>query len=332
MSSRLVLIIALVFVVSPLQKREAIGDDLLLEQVRAEYPEAAAKLERLYNQVKGSGTLTTTTQPGKPGELIHRSQFLFAVDHALQKFERTVIAEADMQLDDEEAGPRDEVFVRNSRYYSVLKKNPENRLYRMGYLGKPDGLESNLQLLLRDHLSTPYGIMGTPLSELIAHNDLEFLEARRVERDGRELVMIVVKYDHPELPKPEEFVTCELLVDPENAWVIRHYKTVIHPMEVVSWDVSATYEGELTDGVPALRAVAIDMATGTQRRFELDEIERVASLPERQFTLSAYGLPEIDQPAGASRGRATLWLFGLALAALVLAIVLKSQASRLQKA
>lgn len=88
------------------------------------------------------------------------------------------------------------------------------------------------------------------------------------------------------------------------------------------------YSGSLGE-VPMLRRVSIHLpAVGTTRVLEVQKIE-FGPIPEREFTLSAYGLPELNT---SSRGRAqnhlAMALFLGALVALFVAIALRFLSTR----
>ena len=91
--------------------------------------------------------------------------------------------------------------------------------------------------------------------------------------------------------------------------------------------------GDIQDGFPLPKRVvneAIDTRSGKpifRHEFTFEDL-RLVDPPDREFTLAAFGLPELGKPRSSRHANRTVfWLLGAALASLVIAIVLKRYSS-----
>ena len=116
---------------------------------------------------------------------------------------------------------------------------------------------------------------------------------------------------------------------------------MIHEYEFVDGaktSVHGTLEyGEMQQGFPALRRF---IHTKTQApesggqwittKYDFEKIDFV-EVPDRDFTLAAFGLPELGRPTERSSRSPAPWLIALSLLALAAAVVLKVASSRIQR-
>ena len=118
-----------------------------------------------------------------------------------------------------------------------------------------------------------------------------------------------------------------ILVEPEKKWVLREYE-LGHRKQVIRGLVEY---GDPQDGFPLPKRVVIKgFPRGSSEPtfiqiFTFEDL-RFVDVPDGEFTLAAFGLPELGQP-GRSRSRyanrTVFWLLGAALVSLVLAVALK---------
>ncbi len=123
-----------------------------------------------------------------------------------------------------------------------------------------------------------------------------------------------------------------VLYDPQRSWTIREYNVQAVWAEKVVASVVVAYEyKEAADGFPIPQRVIRRMTpiggVDAERRYEFDLEE--ADVPESDFTLSAFGLPE---PTGVERPtRWYLWAAVLGFGCLGLAVVLRWRARRAER-
>lgn len=82
-------------------------------------------------------------------------------------------------------------------------------------------------------------------------------------------------------------------VAPDEDWAVHGYGSN-HPTTGMKGRVHQIDYGEPRDGVPIPRRITVSNPMGTMiQTFEIERVE-FGPIPEREFTLSAYGLPERD--------------------------------------
>ncbi len=125
-----------------------------------------------------------------------------------------------------------------------------------------------------------------------------------------------------------------LLVSPEEKWTLYEYRQT-RGAGLRKGTIS--YEGSHS-GFPIPKRVTHSAFKLAQQKleqvetFDFQDI-RFSDLPEREFTLAAFGFPDVLKPATTLRASHTgYWLVGLALLSLSVAIAFKVASTRLQKA
>ena len=155
--------------------------------------------------------------------------------------------------------------------------------------------------------------------------------SRVVGEQGR---MLKVDFASKPTTKGQREMHGWLVVSPEQAWVLRSYE--------FSNSLGTTYAGtieygEVQRGVPVPKRVVHTVrppgggSNGMRTEYNFDEISLVDDVPDRDFTLAAFGFPEPGSPKPRRTGRPALWLFVFACVAMAAAVALKSAASRLQR-
>jgi hypothetical protein len=120
-----------------------------------------------------------------------------------------------------------------------------------------------------------------------------------------------------------------VLLDPALYWVVKQYEVkAVWPDG--QGTISATLEYKTTDsGFPLATRVVRNHKAESQtgpvdHEYVLDyDLNVQDKLPERDFTLSAFGLPE---PAGATRSRLYLWIGGVGVLCVSVALWLARRA------
>ena len=122
---------------------------------------------------------------------------------------------------------------------------------------------------------------------------------------------------------------------PEKKWVLREYE-LGYSKAAIRGQVEY---GDIQDGFPVPKRVVVELMDRRSRApvyvhdFTFEDL-RLVDPPDREFTLAAFGLPELGQP-GPSRSRfanrTVVLLLGAAVASLLVAIVLKYYAGTLRR-
>ncbi len=197
----------------------------------------------------------------------------------------------------------------------------------------PHHLKVQVDGWLYEYLDAPFSFFAAyqPLSRIISSDGFSIERISEVPQDGENCLKLEVRLKEGTWkiakgrPSPE--YDGWILVAPEKKWVLREYE-LGHGSVALRGRVEY---GDIQDGFPVPRRVvnqAIDRRSREPQNiyaFTFEDL-RFVDVPDREFTLAAFGLPELGQP-GPSRSRYTnrtvFWLLGAALASLFVAIVLK---------
>jgi len=170
----------------------------------------------------------------------------------------------------------------------------------------------------------------------------EFLvtKVEAINTDGESLTRVEFEYrpNNPEDDQRQNYYNMSgwFLVDPNLDNAVRAYEVerhdVVHP-EDNSLDLEISgkvryVEGSACRYLPQEVRYTYVSVRPDGRRFERalwfeGEDYSTDPVPDREFTLAAYGLGDVARPAGGPRGMLGYWAFGIAVAAISLSIVLK---------
>ncbi|MDE2507177.1 MAG: hypothetical protein KGM43_08210 [Planctomycetota bacterium] len=166
------------------------------------------------------------------------------------------------------------------------------------------------------------------------------LDISGVKIDGCDDILIVASYDRFQyysipaewkIPKPSRSIKSPtwLVVSPDLGWAVREIGMGESKNASTMW-MELSYEG-LHGELPILRrSVMHELQVRRRTVLDIDQLH-FGPIPEREFTLAAYGLPDLDKPAGTSSrwSLGFIW-FGAALATLCVALGLKWYSNRLR--
>ena len=288
----------------------------LRERFFSEAPEGWAALEAASTRLDALGTKADVAiEGGIAVDNVSRRTIHLKMNGDMQVFE--------VRYDD---GEKD-VYGVNRRYGFALEQQAERSPFIIRYLG--DDLEA-----VRDEIPSsvpfhvPWKLSVVPFRELIAAPTFELLGIEGVERDGESLVKIRFTYEPygPAVKAKTAIRGGWILFSPRRRWGLVESEIdaawgglMIHAVD---------YADDGPDGIPTVRQV-VDKNCGKDRQrgaVRTTEFERwgYRDVPEEEFTLKSYGLPEVDEK-GAAAGRSVLhyWLFGIGLAFAGIAIALR---------
>lgn len=154
-----------------------------------------------------------------------------------------------------------------------------------------------------------------------------------ISRSGRQGVKVEFAYRSPrEKPNMPSVKKGYVLYDPQRFWIILEYNAQIEWESTnVKASTTVAYEYEETaDGFPIAKRIIrrFTPVKGVDRENHYEFNLKEADVPESDFTLTAFGLPE---PSGIKRGRPFPWylaLAGIGTACLGVFFFLRSRAKR----
>lgn len=173
-------------------------------------------------------------------------------------------------------------------------------------------------------------VQGFRMLDIIKNPQLTITNVLGVQRNGKELVQLeydrqLVEYDRQD-PSQKKITGTEhsiVFLDPERYWCIREYH-----FDNPDWKGDGSLEyGDADDGFPILRRCT---HTATHHKgygtmlitYEFDKLVH-RDIPESEFTLSAFGMPELQLPGEQKPRTLWRWLIGIGIALGALAVLFR---------
>jgi len=312
-------------------------DDRLKKRFLSEYPEALKAWEARSSRVEA--TVKYTEDDTRNKATPHREVLFWYKCKLPDMMLLTSIS------NDAEGQREESVSASNANYSFALRRNGEGTDFRIKSLeaanGSDRGPRRTTLMLLNTCLWAPYSA-PFPNVGLLSQPRFAVRGVSTVDRNGKSLLK--VEFDIPYTPPSEERgktargsggIEGFLLVSPEEKWVIYEFEhRNTRGSQRFSRKGTMEYLGT-AEGFPIPKRAAY-------QRWKLPEGElvetssrdflefRFADVPDKEFTLTAFGFPEaVSQPAKVARSsRLGYWLLALALAALAAAVSFKIAASR----
>ena len=305
----------------------AIEDDALLKRVKAEYPAALNRLESSFRTVRGSGKSRVVIPLPKAAERTIVADFSFAFQGTSRRVVRWFT-----DTSPERTGSRGEAYCINPTYsFSLSRDDPDKPYLLNGFetSGK-DSVDETLMALAGDYIDMPFMVDGVAISRLMAAPGFRFSRASPVSEGGLELIKVEFDCPNPDRgvrPKPWVYAG-SLILAPSETWSLRSAEYYFHPSLKRMFKSTIDYQ-KTTGGVPLPKKVAVVEPSNLTRTWEFDELS-LASTPESEFTMTAFGLPDLMNRPGVDQSRSHLgyWFVGLAIVGILTALVMRKLASR----
>lgn len=226
--------------------------------------------------------------------------------------------------------------LRNPKYGAEIKRGKENPdwfISRLDMTGKCGSFRNPPAQRVEDLATILLHVYFRALPELLREPNFKITRLSQGARDGQEVIAIDFVYPHTnDQGKFYPIQSGSLILDPHHRWCIREQKTKCQ------WINSAgTMESkfEIKDGtagnpIPVRGVLRDRMEDGhgmdIVRDFDFHEATDLP--PDREFTLSAFGLPEPSGVEWDSGSRLYLWILAAAAGAALLALVFRQLARR----
>jgi hypothetical protein len=294
-----------------------IKDSSWRERLLSEAPDEWRSLENKYLQVEGEFTVYETEIDRPPHSELHRIQ----VNSKLRKL---ISFKNDIEI--VECVNPDYAF-RVSRPYSKEAKVSETASialpYAIGFLERSDfplgGFQEyvgRLDMRVRDDVCGPCYLFGKSMRDRIKSTEFQIKQVTPVKDEGHEWVRV----DYDWVPAANDDVrqresTAHVTLDPANHWIVREYEIGLQ-----SATVRATLEYGDEIGDPPRYKKRREVMSGDKwenggpwevsRTVDFQRLEN-RTVPEGEFKLSFYGLPEPDLSTLGTTGRLsyTFWVF-----------------------
>ncbi len=294
------------------QSQGSVQDDgPLKERVLTEYPAALKRLEERLSRIHIEGTsVHTQLDPRTKKEQRTSIHYVFAINGP-SRLKRSSTSSG--------TGGKDEgyhfVSCINPRYSFRLRAIGTGRPLEIKDFG--GGLDPNVANDMGSdfarYVFAPITFKAMSIAETMAHPTFELKHVSEEIHNGKKFLKIEFRW-HPVQKYPA--IPGWWLVSPEEDWVLREWEFLVGRHEDVTWHGRVEY-ADSVDGIPLPISLSETHPLET-RQFSFDRV-RPGPVPESEFTLTAFGLPELDQP-GRSRSTMSPGLWFLALGCLFLAI------------
>jgi hypothetical protein len=307
--------------------RQVGADDVSLkEMVLREYPQALNALENRFLSVKGVVRSSIAIRR-IDGDRLSNETATF--ECKLPYMSRVV-----RDREDTQKKKREQLVICYNRDYSFeLSKHHTNSGWFISFFennlnGKSKLAKGAMFTSLLQYLNAPFLMYVPRLSSLFAEEGFSVRAVTRV-RDG-DKQMLKVEFDRKPDSKGRKGSHGWFVVSPDEAWVLHSFE--YQDKNGNSYSGTMEYAG-VERGVPVPKRVVHTIRGGRDPRpsvftYDFDELSFV-DVPDRDFTLDAFGLPELAQSGGRStRGSPARWFFALSLAAMAIALILKVASSR----
>jgi len=307
------------------------------ERLLSEAPSKWAALEQYYSKLEVSyRKIITAPSEGKPLPLTFQGtiycdtrqngEMMVCTDHHVGK--------------DGKGKQRDTTNVRgvNSRYTFTLGKTASDAesFVLINFQPVSDQARQKVRGSGGNEYDMAFKVQFVRLIDLLK-DPLFTFDVHAVQRNGKELVQL--EYDRQLVKQNQQgsahkkVIGTEhgtILLDPERCWSIQE-----HHFENPDWKGNSFLEyGEERDGFPIIhrcKHTATHKQLGTRLTiYEFDKfIHR--DIPESEFTLSAFGLPEMQVPGEQKPRTLWRWLIGIGLILGMLAVLLRIYVKKRQQ-
>jgi hypothetical protein len=227
------------------------------------------------------------------------------------------------------------VFCYNRDYSFRLSKRADASAFTIeSFQGNTSGQipveDKNMQHRLWTFLCAPYSLYLTPISRLLADENFVVRSVSRLDRDQQKMVRLEFEMRGSER-RPG--YAGWMVVSPEEGWILREYNyTLDRSGTILRGNVEY---GDSIDGGRLPRRVThtrYGVADGhpVSNRESADFSElRLIGLPDKEFTLEAFGLPNFRPGRGSAlQGGYAVWMIGGSVLLMTLALLLRAAGAR----
>jgi len=270
-------------------------DASLKERVLQSYPSALKALENHFAKAFGSVTGLEEHGIGKPIHIRVGGKFTFASSWPdLGKVTR--VAMLTTMNDQKSKGPKEMVFCFNKENSFWLLKEEGKSEFTVKSLdtnkAEQSFVKEQMDFWLYSYLHAPFSIGGPSMSSLIADGGAAIERVSLVRRDDKTHLKIAFDFKNG-ANKRLRSLAGWVLVAPEEKWVIHEYEFTD---TINMWGGRVEY-AQPQDGFPVPKRVVSTRSPLRGRpptdidTYEFKELH-FADVPDSEFRLSAFGLPD----------------------------------------
>jgi hypothetical protein len=316
-------------------------DSQLREVFLRDYPPALKVLESRFASAKGAVRVSREVSPGQTeGGGVKREWVGTIAFERKGPYMARAVGDIDQNItkaDEKIALHRVKANCYNRDYSFQLRKRDANDQFFATSIEHNDGRktpadDTSMVSLLYTYLEASHRIPVLSMSGLLADEQFSVRAVSRV--DGGKTPWLKVEFETGANSKWFGALKGWFVVSPDEAWVLRSYDYARGGGKGMHQWGSVEYAGE-QGGIPLPKRVSRhSRAPGggreQSRTWDFDEISLV-DVPDRDFTLAAFGFPEPAQSVARSAGSFAPMLFGIAGLSMAAAVAFKVASSRLHR-
>jgi hypothetical protein len=219
-----------------------------------------------------------------------------------------------------------DIEAANSRYdFRLRRDKPDQSSYVITHIGEIDKPDRSHLTATLDNIQWAWRVNSKSVQDFWEKPGHKLIAASSEESSGHILVRMEAEesYQPPNAKQPRT-ITYSILLDPNDHWCIREFTAGVRSVDRSTTII--TY-GNQAEGLPVVQSLTYKhktFADGStfEVKSNVDKWER-RRIPESEFTLSAFGLPEPKGVEWEKPSRRYLWIAAVALLALVLAFAFR---------
>ena len=282
------------------------------EEFLAEYGPAAARLEEFYSNLRLSARVANSGWPQEARNI--QQEIVIRGGRGSLRLDRTT-SQGDR--------PGTAVWVAApTRSFNVFAR-PGQSSYALEDLGTRSAVAVEGMRLRCPLTAAPYGILEDRIADFIKFDDLTLTRLERTT-DEQGAALAKLHYErHDELDGQPTEQYGWLAFYPDRCWALHEYSFGAKDLNYTRIRALLDYAGD-EEGVPLLKRAEYWYESGPPPRkrslvqmFEVTELVP-GPVPEKEFSLAAFGLPDIEQAAPSGMPYLIVFLGILALVAGIL--------------
>ncbi len=291
------------------------------DRLQNEAPIAWAKLEEFYSHLECAWIERIENTQGRGKGTMEDLHKTLLIDGPLRRVHG-----------DRQGTDRRGVMAVNKRYAFHIQRESESKAYQVvKYYRKKDAssLLDDLHNEFAEIVPAPYSLLAKSLGGWLKNPNLVTEEVVAAPEGPPGLVRWKARFRpaRPSAKEPPPF-TVTLFLDSKRHWCVQKYEILTtYENGAQVRDAAALEYGQTVDGFPVISRVSrtvTNLADGRaqQRTAVMQSFATKTDIPEEEFTLTAFGVPELEEWPS-DRGHLWYWILGFALAAVAFALWLR---------
>jgi hypothetical protein len=252
------------------------------------YGPALATLEEFYSHVRGRGTQVYTNFHGRTAQ-----DFEFAIDGPKHRLVKTLV---EYSRDPGLVG-KATVRVAHPNLSFQLQRMPSQKDFSIQWAGFVQGDKYEREVSefreSQQFICAAYSISGIPLGELFKWRDFAIRDVLKTTSDDKNLFQVNFAAKSPGGSTFSGWFT----VCPDDAWAVQEYevRTYKEDPNAVGIGRGVVQYGDRFRGVPLVRSAQLSWLVNgeTREHYDCSFSEMMyGPVPEKEFTLAAFGIPQ----------------------------------------